>query len=637
MATLLSDLDLHLFGEGNHYEIYDKLGAHVTVVDGVSGIRFAVWAPNASRVAVVGDFNNWDGRKHVCVPQDSSGVWAVFVPGIGHGEKYKFEVRGRNGTTVLKADPYARQFEVPPRSASVVWQSAFAWQDQDWMRERAANGRLIDRPFTSYEVHLGSWRRGEGNTFLGYRALAEQLVPYVKDLGYTHIELLPVMEHPFAGSWGYQVTGFYAPTSRFGTPDDFKFLIDTCHRAGIGVILDWVPGHFPKDGYGLIQFDGTALYEHQDPRRGEQKDWGTLVFNYGRHEVRNFLLANALFWLEEYHLDGLRVDAVASMLYLDYSRKPGQWVPNRFGGRENIEAVEFLRQLNVIVHERHPGAVTLAEESTAWPAVSRPVYVGGLGFTFKWNMGWMHDMLRYMSHDPVHRKFHHNDITFSMLYAYHENFVLPFSHDEVVHGKRSIADKMPGDAWQKLANLRVLYAYMYGHPGKKLLFMGCEFAQWKEWNHDTGLDWNLLTFPAHDGVRALVRDLNRMLIRKPALHELDTSPEGFSWIDCNDHEQSVVSFLRRGKDPEDFLVFVVNFTPVVRYGYTIGVPRAGTYTEILNTDAAAYGGSNVGNEGHVTAVAEAKHGFPFSVSLALPPLACVVLEPAAPDGADATT
>jgi 1,4-alpha-glucan branching enzyme len=627
MATLLSDLDLHLFGEGNHYEIYDKLGAHVVDVDGVSGIRFAVWAPNASRVAVVGDFNNWDGRRHVCAPQDSSGVWAVFVPGFGHGEKYKFEVRGRDGTTVLKADPYARQFEVPPRSASVVWASNYEWQDQAWMRDRATNGRLIDKPFASYEVHLGSWRRGEGNAFLGYRALAEQLVPYVKDLGYTHIELLPVMEHPFAGSWGYQVTGFYAPTSRFGSPDDFKFFVDTCHQAGVGIILDWVPGHFPKDGYGLVRFDGTALYEHQDPRKGEHQDWGTLIFNYGRHEVSNFLLANALFWLEEYHLDGLRVDAVASMLYLDYSRQPGQWVPNQFGGRENIEAIEFLRHLNVIVHERHPGAVTLAEESTAWPAVSRPVYVGGLGFTFKWNMGWMHDMLRYTSHDPVHRKFHHNDITFSMLYAYHENFVLPFSHDEVVHGKRSLADKMPGDAWQKLANLRALYAYMYGHPGKKLLFMGSEFAQWREWNHDTGLDWHLLGFPSHEGVRALVRDLNRLLAAEPALHEVDASPEGFSWIDCNDHEQSVVSFIRRGKDPDDLLVFVVNFTPVVRHGYTIGVPRPGQYREILNTDAASYGGSNVGNAGSVSTTDVARHGHSCSVSLVLPPLACVVLKP----------
>ncbi|MDO8835439.1 MAG: 1,4-alpha-glucan branching protein GlgB, partial [Vicinamibacterales bacterium] len=471
--TLLSDLDLHLFGEGHHYEIYDKLGAHVAEVAGVSGLRFAVWAPNATGVAVVGDFNEWHGQAHVMSPQGSSGVWAIFVPGLGPGEKYKFEVRWRDGSRVMKADPYARHFEVPPRSASVAWTSDYVWRDDEWLAARAANGHLLARPLTAYEVHLGSWRRGDSNTFLSYRDLAAQLVPYVSDLGFTHIELMPVMEHPFAGSWGYQVTGFFAPTSRFGTPDDFKFFVDECHRAGIGIILDWVPGHFPKDSYGLIRFDGTALYEHEDPRRGEQKDWGTLIFNYGRHEVRNFLLANALFWLKEYHIDGLRVDAVASILYLDYSRKAGEWMPNQFGGRENLEAIDFVRQLNTLVHEKHPGAITLAEESTAWPAVSRPVYTGGLGFTFKWNMGWMHDMLRYATHDAVHRKWHHNDITFSMLYAYNENFVLPFSHDEVVHGKRSMVAKMPGDWWQKHANLRALLAYMYVHPGKKLLFMGC--------------------------------------------------------------------------------------------------------------------------------------------------------------------
>jgi 1,4-alpha-glucan branching enzyme len=480
---------------------------------------------------------------------------------------------------------------------------------------------------STYEVHLGSWRRGENNTFLGYRDLAAQLVPYVKDLGFTHIELLPVMEHPFTGSWGYQVTGFFAPTSRFGTPDDFKYFVDECHRAGIGVILDWVPGHFPKDWYGLIRFDGTALFEHEDPRRGEHQDWGTLIFNYGRHEVRNFLLANALFWLDEYHLDGLRVDAVASMLYLDYSRKAGEWVPNQFGGRENLEAIAFLRQLNALVHERHPGAVTLAEESTAWPAVSRPVYTGGLGFTFKWNMGWMHDMLRYTSRDPIHRKWHHNDITFSMLYAYNENFVLPFSHDEVVHGKRSLLGKMPGDWWQKHANLRALVAYMFMHPGKKLLFMGSEIAQSREWNHDTSLDWHLVEYPSHRGMQTLVRDLNRLMASEPALHQRDLSHEGFAWIDCNDHENSVVSFLRRAADPDDHLVVAVNFTPVVRGSYRIGVPRGGTYVEVLNTDAEVYSGSNVGNNGAVQAEAAPLHGHPYSVSLQMPPLGCIVLKP----------
>jgi len=626
--ALLSDLDLHLFGEGQHYEIFNKLGAHVVEVDGVSGLRFAVWAPNAAAVAVVGDFNSWHGHGHTMTPQGSSGVWALFVPGLGHGEKYKFEVHWKNGTRVLKADPYARRFEVPPRSASIAWKSEYAWGDASWLADRAANGHLLNRPLSAYEVHLGSWRRGHDNVCLSYRELAEQLVPYVKDLGFTHIELLPVMEHPFAGSWGYQVTGFYAPTSRFGTPDDFKYFVDTCHQAGIGVLLDWVPGHFPKDWYGLIRFDGTALYEHEDPRKGEHQDWGTLIFNYGRHEVRNFLLANALFWLDEYHLDGLRVDAVASMLYLDYSRKAGEWVPNQFGGRENLEAIDFLRQLNALVHDKHPGAITLAEESTAWPAVSRPVYLGGLGFTFKWNMGWMHDMLRYTSNDPVHRKWHHNDITFSMLYAYNENFVLPFSHDEVVHGKRSLLGKMPGDWWQKHANLRALLAYMYAHPGKKLLFMGGEFAQSREWNHDIGLDWHLMDYPSHRGVWTLVRDLNRVLTAEPALHEGDHSAGSFSWIDCNDHENSVISFLRRGASEDDALVVVVNFTPVVRLGYRIGVPVAGTYHEVVNTDAEVYGGSNVGNGGAIAAEAVARHGHAQSLNLTVPPLACLILKPA---------
>jgi 1,4-alpha-glucan branching enzyme len=626
--TILTDLDLHLFNEGNHYRAYDKLGSHAVTIDGVAGLHFAVWAPNADRVSVVGDFNQWDGRTNVCEPVGASGIWTTFVPGLGYGEKYKYEVRSRSGALVLKADPYARRFEVPPRSATIAWDtSGYQWNDADWLAARAARGEHLDQPVSVYEVHLGSWRRGLANEPLTYQDLAEQLVPYVKEMGYTHVELLPVMEHPFTGSWGYQVTGFFAPTSRFGPPEDFKRFVDACHQAGIGVILDWVPGHFPKDGYGLIQFDGTALYEHLDPRLGEHREWGTLIFNYGRHEVRNFLLSNALFWFDEYHADGLRVDAVASMLYLDYSRKEGQWVPNRFGGRENIEAIEFIRQLNVVVHEQFPGAMMIAEESTAWPAVSRPVYLGGLGFTFKWNMGWMHDMLRYMSKDPVFRKWQHNDITFSMLYAYTENFVLPFSHDEVVHGKGSMAGRMPGDMWQKFANLRALYAYMFGHPGKKLLFMGGEFGQMREWNHDHSLDWHLLEYRDHQGLQQLVKDLNRLYQSEPSLHELDVRHEGFAWIDCNDHESSVVSFVRRSNDPADFTVFVLNFTPVVRPFYRLGVPEAGHYRELINTDADLYGGSNVGNQGGVDTEDIQRHGYEHSLSLTLPPLACLVLKP----------
>jgi 1,4-alpha-glucan branching enzyme len=626
--TILTDLDLHLFNEGNHYRAYDKLGSHAVTIDGVAGLHFAVWAPNADRVSVVGDFNQWDGRTNVCEPVGESGIWTAFVPGLGYGEKYKYEVRSRSGALVLKADPYARRFEVPPRSATIAWDtSGYQWNDADWLAARAARGEHLDQPVSVYEVHLGSWRRGLANEPLTYQDLAEQLVPYVKEMGYTHVELLPVMEHPFTGSWGYQVTGFFAPTSRFGPPEDFKRFVDACHQAGIGVILDWVPGHFPKDGYGLIQFDGTALYEHLDPRLGEHREWGTLIFNYGRHEVRNFLLSNALFWFDEYHADGLRVDAVASMLYLDYSRKEGQWVPNRFGGRENLEAIEFIRQLNVVVHEQFPGAMMIAEESTAWPAVSRPVYLGGLGFTFKWNMGWMHDMLRYMSKDPVFRKWQHNDITFSMLYAYTENFVLPFSHDEVVHGKGSMAGRMPGDMWQKFANLRALYAYMFGHPGKKLLFMGGEFGQMREWNHDHSLDWHLLEYRDHQGLQQLVKDLNRLYQSEPSLHELDVRHEGFAWIDCNDHESSVVSFVRRSNDPADFTVFVLNFTPVVRPFYRLGVPEAGHYRELINTDADLYGGSNAGNWGGVDTEDIQRHGYEHSLSLTLPPLACLVLKP----------
>ncbi|MEW5981929.1 MAG: 1,4-alpha-glucan branching protein GlgB [Acidobacteriota bacterium] len=629
-GAVLTGFDLHLFGEGSHHRIFEKLGAHVRQIGSATGLHFAVWAPNAGRVSVVGDFNGWDGRVHAMRQLVPSGVWELFIPGLRHGEKYKFEVRARGGAIVLKADPFARRFEVPPRSASIVWDSSsYGWRDGDWMSGRARNGHLLDRPLSAYEVHLGSWRRGERNRFLTYRELGEQLVPYVAEMGFTHIELLPVMEHPFSGSWGYQVTGFFAPTSRFGPPEDFKHFVDECHRAGIGVLLDWVPGHFPKDSYGLVRFDGTALFEHEDPRLGEHQDWGTHIFNYSRHEVRNFLLGNALYWLDEFHVDGLRVDAVASMLYLDYSRKDGQWVPNRYGGRENLEAIELLRQLNILVHDRFPGAVTLAEESTAWPAVSRPVYTGGLGFTFKWNMGWMHDMLRYMSKDPVFRKWEHNDITFSMLYAFTENFVLPFSHDEVVYGKASMINKMPGDRWQKFANLRALYGYMFGHPGKKLLFMGGEFGQSREWNHDAELDWGLLQYPEHAGLRRLVGDLNRMYRSEASLHQVDFTPEGFAWIDCNDHENSVVSFIRYARDRSDFTVFVVNFTPVVRHAYRIGVPAGGRYREVINTDAAVYGGSNAGNGGEVASVDVPSHNHPYALVLTVPPLACLVLKPGA--------
>ena len=626
---VLTDYDLHLLGEGTHYRAWDRLGCRRATVHGVIGVHFAVWAPNAQAVSLVGDFNDWDAGAHPMRQLVPSGIWERFVPGLADGVCYKYEVRGTDGQVAQKVDPYARHFEVPPRTASIVWTSSgHEWRDGDWMRDRAAAGGWHDRPLSTYEVHLGSWRRhsDDGRSFT-YRELADTLVPYVRDIGFTLIELLPVMEHPFAGSWGYQVVGFFAPTSRFGTPDDFRYFVDVCHQQGLGVILDWVPGHFPKDGHGLARFDGTALYEHADPRQGEHLDWGTLVFNYGRDEVRTFLISNALYWLEEFHVDGLRVDAVASMLYLDYSRPEGGWRPNCYGGRENLEAVAFLKQLNTVVHGRVPGVVTIAEESTSWPAVSRPTYAGGLGFTYKWNMGWMHDMLAYASLDPVHRQFHHEQITFSMLYAFSENFVLPFSHDEVVHGKRSMLDKMPGDLWQKHATLRALYGYFFGHPGKKLMFMGAEFGQWREWNHDGGLDWYLLQDPMHDGLHRWVRDLNRVYREQPSLHEVDFQGEGFAWIDCLDSQHSVVSFLRRARDPRDFTVMVVNFTPVPRERYRIGVPEAGWYRELLNSDAELYGGSNVGNAGGLAAEPVPAHHLPYSLSLTVPPLGCVLLKP----------
>jgi 1,4-alpha-glucan branching enzyme len=628
-GRVLTDFDLHLLGEGTHHRMFEKLGAHRMTFGAAIGVHFAVWAPNAERVSVIGGFNGWDGRVTPMRLLAPGGIWEIFIPDLHEGERYKFEIRTRTGAILQKTDPFARAFEAPPQSAAIVRDvSTYKWADHAWMSSRAGGGASLDRPMATYEAHLGSWARvpEEGDRFLSYRELAEQMVPYVKDLGFTHIELLPVMEHPFSGSWGYQVLGFFAPTARFGPPEDFKLFVDACHQAGLGVILDWVPGHFPKDAHGLAQFDGTALFEHEDPRQGEHQDWGTLIFNYGRNEVRNFLLSNALFWLEEYHVDGLRVDAVASMIYLDYSRREGQWIPNRFGGRENLEAISFLQQLNTLTHGEQPGTITAAEESTAFPGVSRPVHLGGLGFTYKWNMGWMHDILRYMHEDPVHRRWHHNLVTFSALYMHTENFILPFSHDEVVHLKGSLIDKMPGDVWQKRASLRTLYGYMYGHPGKKLLFMGDEFGQWREWDHDGSLDWHLLADPAHAALQRYLRELNRRYRSEPALYEVDFDPAGFRWIDCNDNENSVVSILRYARDPRDFVAMVFNFTPVPRFEYRIGVPDAGWYAELLNSDAAAYGGGNIGNAGGVGTEPIPAHGFSQSLRLAVPPLGCLLLK-----------
>ncbi|MBI3668765.1 MAG: 1,4-alpha-glucan branching protein GlgB [Acidobacteria bacterium] len=627
---LLTDFDLHLIGEGTHYQKYEKLGAHVREVAGIRGVHFGVWAPNARRVSVVGDFNRWDGRLHPMRNRGPSGIWELFLPGLNEGVIYKFDILSNaSGRVTLKADPYAFSAELRPKSGSVVANiDRYTWGDEAWMAAREQRNWL-SAPISIYEVHLGAWQREweEGNRWLTYRELADRLVPYVKQMGYTHIELLPVMEYPFDGSWGYQTIGYFAATSRYGTPTDLMYFIDRCHEEGIGVFLDWTPAHFPRDGHGLAQFDGTHLYEHSDPRQGEHPDWGTLVFNYGRNEVQNFLLSNALFWLDKYHMDGLRVDAVASMLYLDYSRNEGEWIPNEFGGRENLAAIAFLKRLNELVYWRHPGALTIAEESTAWPAVSRPTYVGGLGFSLKWNMGWMNDTLEYMTRNPIYRKYHHNRLTFSMLYAFTENFVLPLSHDEVVHGKSSLLNKMPGDLWQQFANLRLLYGYFYGHPGKKLLFMGGEFGQRAEWNHETSLEWHLLEFESHRGLQHLVADLNRLYASEPALHEVDFDWHGFEWQDCNDADASVLSFVRRAKNPEDFVVIVANFTPVVRENYRVSVPRLGFYRELMNTDAAIYGGSNAGNAGGVMAEAVPWLGHPHSLNLRLPPLAVLFLKP----------
>ena len=626
-SPFLTDYDLHLLAEGTHYRSYEKLGAHLTGLNDKPGTRFSVWAPNAESVSVIGDFNDWNRETHPMKPSEA-GVWECFIAGVGQGALYKFHIASRvDGYQVDKADPYAFTSEIRPRTASKVWGlSGYAWGDAEWMADRGRHN-AHDAPISVYEVHLGSWRRvpDEGNRWLSYREIAPLLADYTVEMGFTHVELMPVSEYPFDGSWGYQPVGYFAPTSRFGTPQDFMYLVDTLHQRGIGVIIDWVPAHFPKDDHGLSFFDGTHLYEHADPRQGEHPDWGTLIFNYGRSEVRNFLIGNALFWLDKYHIDGLRVDAVASMLYLDYGRKEGEWLPNRYGGKENVEAIDFLRKFNERVYAEYADAMTIAEESTSWGMVSGPTHAGGLGFGFKWNMGWMNDMLQYMSKDPVHRPHHHSNITFSMIYAFTENFVLPFSHDEVVHGKNSMIGKMPGDEWQKFANLRLLYGFMFGHSGKKLLFMGNEFGQLNEWNHDESLEWHVLERAPHLGLQRWVRDLNMLYRDEPALYEVDSEPAGFGWIDCNDSESSVVSFVRRARDPGNQLLFACNFTPVPRYYYQIGAPAGGYWQEVLNSDSAHYGGSDQGNQGSVKATSAPKHGQQYSLHLTLPPLAVVVL------------
>ena len=618
----IPDFDLELFSSGKHLHAYRYLGANVHEIDGVAGILFAVWAPNAERVSVVGDFNRWDGRCHPMRARGGSGVWELFIPDLAPGMFYKFEIRNRaSGEIYVKSDPYGKQFELRPNTASIVPDNThYEWQDSVWMERRQEHDWLHE-PMSVFEVHIGSWQRGPEGELLNYREIAHRLVEHVKQMGFSHIELLPITEHPYDPSWGYQTTGYFAPTSRFGTPEDFYYLVNYCHQHNIGVFVDWVPAHFPKDAHGLARFDGTALYEHEDPRKGEHLDWSTLIYNYGRNEVRNLLLASANFWLEEFHIDGLRVDAVASMLYLDYSRD--EWIPNQYGGRENLEAIDFLRELNTVVHQYHPGVLMMAEESTSWPQVSRPVHVGGLGFDLKWNMGWMNDTLSYIEQDPVHRKYHHNMLTFSMLYAFTENFLLPFSHDEVVHGKQSMLNKMPGDEWQKFANLRALYGYMFTHPGKKLMFMGCEFAQGVEWNSENTLDWYVLDYPLHQGIKNLVKDLNKLYHSTPALYRYEFDWQGFQWIDCHDSDQSVLSFLR--KDGDNFVLVVINFTPVTRQQYRLGVPQLGHYQELLNTDSMYYGGSNTGNGGGVHAESIAWMNQPYSISITLPPLATIVL------------
>jgi 1,4-alpha-glucan branching enzyme len=627
-SPLLGELDLHLLGEGRHWNCYRCLGAQLRSVGGVAGTNFAVWAPNATGVSLVGDFNNWDGRLHPMRKHIPGGIWELFVPGLSEGTIYKYRVKQGN-EEVDKSDPYGFAAELPPRTASKVANlDSYTWQDSAWMERRAA-AHLLDAPISVYEAHLGSWRRpgDDPKRWLSYRDLAHQMVDYCRGMGYTHIELLPVSEHPFSGSWGYQTVGYFAATSRYGSPHDFMYFVDYCHQNGIGVLIDWVPAHFPKDNHGLRMFDGTHLYEHADPRQGEHPDWGTLIFNYGRNEVRNFLLSNALFWFDKYHIDGLRVDAVASMLYLDYSRKAGEWIPNEFGGRENLPAITFLKDFNILSHEQFPGVLTIAEESTAWPSVSRPTYVGGLGFSLKWNMGWMNDSLRYFRHDPIHRKYHQDELTFSLIYAFHENFVLPLSHDEVVHGKGSLMDQMPGDLWQKFANMRLLFSYMWTHPGKKLLFMGCDFGQWTEWNYDESLQWHLLQYEPHQGLKKCVADLNKVYRREPALHQVDFDPAGFEWIDCHNFNDSVLLYMRRAKDPNDFLIVANNFTPAPREAYRFGVPERVWYQEIFNSDSSFYGGSNLGNGPGLMASDQPSHGRPYSLSITMPPLSTVILKP----------
>ncbi|MEW7977295.1 MAG: 1,4-alpha-glucan branching protein GlgB [Candidatus Sedimenticola endophacoides] len=621
----IDDFDLHLFGQGTHWHAYRFLGAHPRRIGGIDGVLFAVWAPNAQRVSVIGDFNHWDGRAHPMRSRGGSGVWELFIPAVTAGSMYRFELRAQDGRVLIKNDPYGNRFPMRPENAGIIADdSLYAWGDQEWMNRREA-GDWQRAPLSVYELHLGSWQRDEAGNFLNYREIAHRLGGYLAELGFTHIELLPVTEHPFDGSWGYQTTGYFAPTSRFGSPDDFRYFVDYLHQHGIGVILDWVPAHFPKDEHALARFDGTALYEHEDPRRGEHRDWGTLIFNFGRPEVSNFLLASAIYWLEEFHLDGLRVDAVASMLYLDYSRQPGDWVPNEYGGRENLEAVDFLRHLNEVTHQQFPGTMVVAEESTAWPQVSRPTWLGGLGFSMKWNMGWMHDTLDYFAKDPIHRHYHHDQLTFGLLYSFTENFVLPFSHDEVVHGKGSLLDKMPGDAWQKFASLRLLFSYLFTYPGKKLLFMGGEFAQGREWNENDQLDWYLMERPQHQGIRVLVSELNRLYRQLPPLHDLDFEGGGFEWIDCHDASQSTLSYQRKARDGS-FVVVVLNFTPVPRENYRIGVPQPGRYREILNSDSRHYDGGNIGNAGLAQSEGIAWMDQAQSLELTLPPLGAIVLQ-----------
>ncbi len=622
---LLSEQDLYLFNEGSHYRIYDKMGAHLLTYNGEAGVVFSVWAPNARSVSVVGEFNEWDTKAQRLTARGSSGIWEGFVPGAKHGALYKFHIESQShGYHIDKADPIGLLHEKPPRTASVVWDLNYQWNDNDWMQKRGERNSLR-APQAVYEVHLGSWMRvpEEHNRPLTYRETAPRLAEYVGQMGFTHVEFLPVMEHPFYGSWGYQTTGYFAPTSRYGTPQDFMYLVDYLHQHGIGVILDWVPSHFPSDAHGLAYFDGTHLYEHADSRQGFHPDWKTHIFNYGRAEVRSFLMSSAMFWLDKYHIDGLRVDAVASMLYLDYSRKQGEWIANKFGGRENLEAIDFLRRFNQEAYKEHPEIQTTAEESTSWPMVSKPVYVGGLGFGLKWDMGWMHDTLRYFQNDPIHRKYHHNDLTFRMLYSFLENFVLPLSHDEVVHGKGSLIGKMPGDEWQKFANLRLLFAYMYAQSGKKLIFMGCEFGQVREWAHDSSLEWHVLQYQVHRGVQAWMEQLNRFYRSEPAMHVLDNDPAGFEWVDANDNATSTISLLRKSENPRDSVLVVCNFTPVPRLGYRVGVPHGGYWREMLNSDAREYAGSGMGNLGGVHAEEIPTHGRPFSLKLTLPPLAAL--------------